>query len=362
MLGLLAAQGIGGGEPALASASPEERTYMLGTKLLALEDVVVMPGIVLAAICYERFVPPSEVTTSITTTFTYPLLVPTKGGVDVAVEAFATPLPDTDGGRRIQIEAFAPGLMGAPVRMLKIEATVFPAGASAEQIYQRHVAPQFAELSKMTGRLPGLPALTHPSAISQEDRRRYSRIVEPGAGGKSRPISESAWQCKIPRVLTEVIDHLRNNEPYQAEVKGYYSGRTDEAERRAGIRRYVEKEIKYRCTREDQKEARIEALAQMHQQLYARQHTVFDPRCFRENGIATAAGTTMLMDLHLSEMRLRRAVHRFYTGGRIKETSVFMGEATIMAQPLVTRELASFLCETNHSFDTLKLFEYKPRA
>ena len=36
-----------------------------------------------------------------------------------------------------------------------------------------------------------------------------------------------------------------------------------------------------------------------------------------------------------------------------------MGEATIMAQPLVTRELANFLCEINYAFDTLKLLEYK---
>lgn len=67
----------------------------------------------------------------------------------------------------------------------------------------------------------------------------------------------------------------------------------------------------------------------------------------------------MLLDLHLSEMRLRRGVHRFYNSGRIKETPVFMGEATIMAQPLVTKELANFLCEINHAFDTLKLLEYK---
>lgn len=361
MLGLLAAQGVGGTEAGLALAGPEERTYALGARLLALEDVVVMPGIVLAAICYERFVPPSESTASITTTFTYPLLVPTKGSVDVTVEAYAEPLPDTLHGRRVIIEAFAPGVMKAPVRVLRIEATVFPAGTAPEAIYDQIVAPQFAELSKMSGKLPGMPALTHGSAISPEDRRRFGRIVDPAGdtNGKARPISESAWQCKIPRVLTEVIDHLRNCEPYQAEVKAYYSGRTDEAERRTAIRRYVDKELKYKLLPESQKDARIEALAQLQQQLYARQHTVFDPRCFRENGIATKAGTSVLLDLSLAEMRLRRAVHRFYTGGRIKDTPVFMGEATIMAQPLITRELANFLCEINYSFDTLKLLEYK---
>jgi hypothetical protein len=97
----------------------------------------------------------------------------------------------------------------------------------------------------------------------------------------------------------------------------------------------------------------------MQRHLYARQHTVFDPRCFREQGVATAAGTQMHLDLNLCEVRLRRGLHRLLTRGRLKEEPVFMGEATVLAQPMVTRELASFLCEVNYRFDTLKLFEYK---
>src|SRR4051812_44833279 len=76
MLGLVAMQGVGADDPALQHAGPEERTYVMGTRLLAQQDVVVMPGIVLAAICYERFIAPNDVTVSTTTSFTHPLLVP----------------------------------------------------------------------------------------------------------------------------------------------------------------------------------------------------------------------------------------------------------------------------------------------
>lgn len=373
MLGLLAAQGVGGSEDGLERAGPEERTYTLGTRLLERQDMVVMPGIVMAAIAHERFVKPGELTVSMTTTFTYPLLVPTKGAVDVSVEALEVPpasarsLPE--GCREVQIEAYGPGVSDAPVRLLRIEALVLRPDASPDTVYQQFVAPRFAELSKALGKLAGMPALSHPSAISQEDRRRYSRIVDPaamsapsdnGANRGLRPISESAWQCKIPRVLTEVIDHLRNNDAYQNEVKAYYAGRADETERREAIRRYVAKELKYGWLRPEQEAARIEELAQLRQHLYARQHTLFDPRCFRANGSATVTGAQMFLDLQLVDMKLRRAVHRFFTRGRLKDEPVFMGEATIMAQPLVTRELANFLCETNHSFSTLRLFSYKP--
>ena len=183
-----------------------------------------------------------------------------------------------------------------------------------------------------------MPALAHPSSISQEDRRRYNRIVEPGSETKARPITEAAWQCKIPRVLTEVIDILKHNEPYQKEVKQHYAGRADEAERIAAIRRYVEKERKYNLFGDDKVAPRIEKLAGLQQHLYARQHTVFDPRHFKAGADAATAGTQILLDLHLSEMRLRRAMHRFYTGGRLKSgEAVFMGESTVMAQPLVTK-------------------------
>ncbi|HYG77423.1 MAG TPA: hypothetical protein VEK08_20620 [Planctomycetota bacterium] len=363
MLGLLAAQGVGGTEGGLEKAGPAERTYTLGTKLLARQDVVVMPGIVLAAICFERFIAPEEITVSITTSFTYPLLVPTKGAVDVTVEAYEVPPTENQSGklpgcRSIQIEAFGPGITNQQVRLLKMEATVFRADASPDAVYEKVVAPQFAELSKMVGKLPGFPALMHPSSISSEDRRRYSRIVEPGQQIHAKPITESAWQCKIPRVLTEVIEHLRHNDAYQKEVTSYYSARPEEAERREAIRRYVAKEIKYGWLKESDEAARVEALAETAQHLYARQHTVFDPRKFRKGGAATAPGAQMHLDLNLSDMKLRRSIHRFYTAGRLKDDPVFMGEATVMSAPLVTRDLANFLVEINHSFSTLKLFEY----
>lgn len=361
MLGLLAAQGVGGNDGLMASAGPEERTYTLGTRLLAHQDSVVMPGVALASICFERFIDPRELTASISTTFTYPLMVPTKGAVEVTVEAYEIPDPAAlPGCRKIQIEAFGPGLTGAQTRLMKLDAVVFRAGTSRDDVFQTVVKPQFEELSKMADKLPGMPFLKHPSSISQEDRRRYNRIVEPGSEDKARPITEAAWQCKIPRVLTEVIDHLRHNEPYQTEVKAFNSGRADEAVRLESIQRYVEKECKYNWIRDDQKAARVEKLAAMQQHLYARQHTVFDPRHFKEGAEATTAGTQILLDLHLSEMRLRRALHRFYTCGRLKSgDAVFMGESTVMAQPLVTKEMANFLCEVNHAFDTLKLLEYK---
>ena len=379
MLGLLAAQGVGGNEGGLENAGPEERTYSLGTRLLARQDVVVMPGIVLAAICYERFVPPTELTVSMTTTFTYPLLVPTKGAVEVTVEAYEVPGQSTlEGCRNIQIEAFGPSVTNTPVRLLKIDAVVYKAGTSPDAVYEKIVAPQFEELSKLAGKLPGMPALSHTSSISQEDRRRYGRIVDPNlptdalqqkegtpgllhreGAGNLWPITESAWQCKIPRVLTEVIDHMLHNVAYQTEVKAYHSGRADESDRREAIRRYVAKERKYHQLKQEHEGARIEELAQMAQHLYARQHTVFDPRRFAQNSAATATGTQIFLDLQLCEMRLRRNIHRFYTCGRLKDEPVFMGEATVMAQPLVTRELANFLYEINHAFTTLKLFEYK---
>ena len=363
MLGLLASQGVGGTEESLEHAGPEERTYTLGAKLLARQDVVVMPGIVLAAICYERFVPPTELTASITTTFTYPLLVPTKGAVEVSVEAYELPLENVKvpGGRNILIEAFGPGISGTPVRLLKLEAQTFRAGTSPERVFEEVVAPQFAELSKLAGKMPEMPSISHPSSISTEDRRRFSRIVEPGAKS-TRPITESAWQCKIPRVLTEVIEHLRYTDVYQKEIRAYYDGRPDEAQRREAIKRLVEKERRYYWVTDDHMAARVEELAQLAQHLYARQHTVFDPRCFRENGAATLPGAQMHLDLNLSEIRLRRGVHRLFTSGRLKQDPVLMGEATVMAQPLVTRDLANFLCEVNYSFDTLKLFQYKPHA
>ena len=361
MLGLLAAQGVGGSDGALAGAGPEERTYTLGTRLLAHQDMVVMPGVALASMCYERFVEPPDFTASVSTIFTYPLLVPTTGAVDVTVEAYElSDLNALPGCRKIQIEAFGPGLTGAPTRLMKLDAVTFKAATPREDVFQSVVKAEFDELSKMANKLPGMPALAHPSSISQEDRRRYNRIVEPGSEIKARPITEAAWQCKIPRVLTEVIDHLRHNEPYQKEVKAFYSGRADEAVRLESIQRYVEKECKYNWIRDDQKAARVEKLAALQQHLYARQHTVFDPRHFRDGAEATTAGTQLLLDLHLSEMRLRRALHRFYTCARLRNgEAVFMGESTVMAQPLVTRELANFLCEINHAFDTLKLLEYK---
>jgi len=371
MLGLFSSPAAGA-EDGLESATPEERLYTLGAKLLSQQDVVVMPGIILAAICYERFVPPSEMTVSLTTTFTYPLLVPTKGSVEVSVEAFEVPADGAaaqiPGCRNIQIEAFAPGVSGRIVRLLKMDALVFRANVPAKQIVEEVVRPKFDEFMKLSHKLAGFPALTHPSSISQEDRRRYLRIVEPAGSGapqdhgrskKTRPITACAWQCKIPRVLTEVIDYLRYHEAYLAEVKAYYAGRADEAERREAIKRYVAKEIKYRRLPEAQGETRVNELMELRAHLYARQQTVFDPRCFRDDGCATSAGTQMLFDLQLSEIRLRRNIHRLFTRGRIKDEPVFMGEATVTAQPLVSRELANFLCEINYSFETLKLMQYK---
>ncbi|MFH0938149.1 MAG: hypothetical protein V1899_02555, partial [Planctomycetota bacterium] len=114
MLGLLSAQSVGGSEGGLEKAGAEERAYALGTQLLARQNVVVMPGIVLAAICYERFVPPAERTISLTTTFTYPLLVPTQGAVEVEIEAWELPLGETAAKipncRQVLIEAFGPGI------------------------------------------------------------------------------------------------------------------------------------------------------------------------------------------------------------------------------------------------------------
>src|SRR5207244_1315418 len=126
------------------------------------------------------------------------------------------------GGRRLQIDAFGPGVSGTPVRLLKLEALVYRAEMDAQQVFEKVVAPQFHALGAQAGKLPGMPALQHPSSISREDRRRYSRIVDPPANllpqaegrKKTNRITESAWQCKIPRVLTEVTDHLQHSEAY----------------------------------------------------------------------------------------------------------------------------------------------------
>lgn len=353
MMGLLAGANLAEGD--LAKAGAEERTYTMGTRLLERPDVVVMPGIILAAICYERFVPPEDLAVSVTTTFTYPLLVPTKGQVDVRLEAGEVAGKSGGNGKRqLVIEAFGPGLFGAPVRLLKMEVDCYAATSDPEAIYKEAVAPEFERLAKLEAQKPGMPGHSHPAAISQEDRRRYARIV-----GFDRRISPAAWQAKIPRVLTEIIELMENHEAYMAEVKTYHEGREDEAERRAAIARYVDKEIRYRHLGELERDGRIESLARMTQQLYARQHTVYDPRLFVKDGAATKPGVPLHLDLHLYEMRLRRGIHRFYTGARQGERQVFRGEATVTGQPLVTRELANFLCEVNHAFETLRLFTYR---
>jgi hypothetical protein len=218
------------------------------------------------------------------------------------------------------------------------------------------VAPEFERLAKLREQKPELPALSHPAAISRDDARRYARIV-----GLDRPITPAAWQAKIPRVLTEVIDHLNRHAAYQAEVKAYYAGREDEAERRRAIERYVQKECKYRSLGAADAPARVDELAGLAQLLYARQYMVFDPRLFVNQGPATIPGTPIRLDLSLYEARLRRGIHRFYTGGRLQDTQVFMGEAMVTGQPLVTKELANFLCEINCSLNTLRTFEYAAR-
>ncbi|MBI3828539.1 MAG: hypothetical protein HY291_03425 [Planctomycetes bacterium] len=364
MLGLLSST-VFAGDGALAQASAEERTYTMGSSLLGRQDIVVMPGAVMAAIAYERFVPPEEVIVSITTTFTYPLLVPTKGEVLVRLDGFELRSDPTAGAaekglgnaRHLLIEAHGPGLDGLPVRLVKLEAVLYPAGVAPEAVYEKIVAREFESLSKLSSAKQDMPSLSHSSAISEEDRRRYARIL-----GIERGITCTAWQAKIPRVMTEIIDHLRSHTGYQKEVRAYYDGRADEAERREAIAKYVQKEIKYRAIREQDAEARVNELAELTQQLYARQHTVFDPRLFVPGGPATKGSTPFILDLHLSEMRLRRGIHRFYTGARLQDRQVFMGEAMVTGQPLVTKELANFLCEINHSFATLKLFEYQRRG
>ena len=358
MLGLFAGSGLGLAED-LTQAGPEERTYALGAELLQHQDLVVMPGVILAAISYERFVQPEELTASLTATFTYPLLVPTKDAVAVRMEAFEQrgPLPGKERlgpARRLTVAAHGPGLHGVQARLMKLEALVFPPHADAEAVFGEFVAPEFERLKGLTEKKPGLPALAHPAAISAEDVRRYAHIV-----GLNRPITPAAWQAKIPRVLTEVTDLFRRNEAYQAEVKAYYAGREDEAERRRAIERYVRKEVKYGHLEEQDVAARIEELAAIPQLLYARQHTIFDPRQFLRDGPATIPGARINLDLSLHEIRLRRGIHRFFTGGRLDARQVFMGEAMVTGQPLVTKELANFLCEINYSFNTLRLFDYR---
>ncbi|MBE7463398.1 MAG: hypothetical protein HS116_07825 [Planctomycetes bacterium] len=362
MLGLASSAALVGDNAELAQAGPEERAYRLGAKLLQYPEIVVMPGIVLSALCYERFVGPEELTVSVTTTFTYPLLVPTTGKVEVKIEAFElrgeSPLdPELGQARHLLLEAHGPALEGEQVKLLKLEALVYPAGTNPERVYEKIVAPEFERLEKLRDQKPGFPGISHPASISEEDRRRYARIV-----GFDRRIGPLAWQAKIPRVLTEIIYHMALHEGYQAEVKAYHEGRGDEAERRQAIARYVDKEVKYRQLEPSAREARIEELSGLTQQLYARQHTVFDPRLFVQGGPATQAQTPLKLDLHMYDLRLRRGIHRFYTGARLGDRQVFMGEAMVTGQPLVTKELASFLAEINNSFETLKLFEYHPRA
>ena len=333
----------------------EERLYTLATGLLERPERVVMPGVVLAALCFEQFVRPDEPVAQITSNFTYPLLVPLKGEVQMTVEGYEVSAQTELGGRRLEIEAYSAGPAGAPARLLKMEALVFAPEADREAVFQRHVAPQFAELGALTAKLPDLPRLHHPAAISKDDRRRYLRMV-----GKEHGITPSAWQAKITRVLTEIIDVLLASPPYVAEVTKYYAERQEEKERRAAIARYVGKEVKYRRVAESGREARVEQLSRLALHVYARQHTAFDVRLFGVDGPATAPASPFILDLSLHDMRLRRGVHRFYTGARLNGRPVFMGEAMVMRSPLVTRELAEFLCEVNCSFDTLRLFEYGP--
>jgi hypothetical protein len=362
MLGLFSGPGISVPDNALNEAGPEERTYTLGAELLQRQDVVVMPGAMLAAMAYERFVEPQELTVSITAAFTYPLLVPTKGDVVVEVEAAErrAPLPGKPGlgsARFLNVSVRGPGLHGARPQLMRLEALSFPPGTQGEAVFAEVVAPEFERLGKLAQQKPDLPALSHPAAISLDDARRYARIVD-----LERPVTPAAWQAKIPRVLTEVIDHLRTHPAYQGEVKAYYAGRQDEADRRQAIAGYVAKECRYRQIAPDQASARLEELAALAQLLYARQHTVFDPRLFLPGGAATVPGTPMRLDLSLCEARLRRGLHRFFTGARLGERQVFMGEAMVTGKPLVTRELANFLCEINYSFNTLRLFEYAARG
>ena len=358
MLGLLSGTAISHVEDNLAKTAPEERMYALGTALLKNSDQVVMPGAVLAALSYEHFVPPEEHCISVTTVFTYPLLVPTKGAVNVRLEGYeltgkSTPESGQGKARHLLIEAHGPSLTGRTVRLLKMEALTFPSNASAEVAFELLVKREFERLTKLSEPAATQPGISHPASISGEDGRRYARMVE-----RPRPITPLAWQAKIPRVLTEVIDYLRHHDAYQKEVKAYYAGREDEAERHRAIERYVRKEIKYHHTREADLSRRVEELAGLTQQLYARQHTVFDPRFFTPEGPAVKPSTPFTLDLKLFETRLRRGIHRFFTGGRMKDQQVFMGEALVTGQPLVTRELANFLCEINYSFNTLRLFDY----
>ncbi len=358
MLGLFSSAAAG---EANARVSAEERTYSAGAALLRQQDVVVMPGIILSAICFERFVESDEHTVWMTNTFTYPLLVPTKDEVRVRLRASETretlpAHPSLGPARRLVIEAHGPGLNQEPVRLLKLEALVFPPKADVNEIYNLLVAKEFKNLSELAGKRTDLPGLSHPAAISGEDGRRFARIV-----GLSRQITPSAWQAKIPRVLTEVTDHLRNNPTYQSEVTSYYADREDEAERLRAIERYVQKEVKYRHLASSDVPKRVEELAALPQLLYARQHAVFDPRVFVPGGPATVPGTPIRLDLNLYDFRLRRGIHRFFTGGRLQheDRQVFMGEAMVTGQPLVTKELANFLTEINHSFNTLRLFDYR---
>jgi hypothetical protein len=162
-------------------------------------------------------------------------------------------------------------------------------------------------------------------------------------------------------VLTEVIDLLRESDAYRKETKAYYEGRDDERERREAIRKYVEKEVKYGRISAGAAHERVDELAGIPQLLYAKQETVFDPRLFAGKGSATEHHVRFILDLHLHELRMRRGIHRFFTGARMDAggAQVFMGEATITAQPLVTRELAEFFREVNFDFSTLHLFEYQ---
>jgi hypothetical protein len=362
MMGLLSTNAVSGAEERLAMAGGEERTYTLGYRMLRRQESVVMPGIILAAISYECFIKPTDRTVSITTTFTYPLLVPTKGMVEVEIEAYELPGRSTEEegvgrSRHVLIEAYGPSVTGSRVQVLKLEAVVYPKKTSPDALYENVVSREFKKLERRASQSPDLPQLQHPGAISEENRRQYAQIV-----GADRKITPSTWQAKIPRALTEFNDRLRVHEGYLAEVKAYYEGRADEAERRQAIERYVMKEQKYRCIAEDAVKDRVEAIAGLTQRLYARQHTVFDPRMFSRKHPAVTPGSRFVLDLRLYELRLRRGIHRFYTGALIDDQPVFMGDAMVSGQPLATQGLLEFLCEINHSFETLQLFEYQAPA
>jgi hypothetical protein len=76
-----------------------------------------MPGVALASMCYGAC-RTAELTASMATTFTYPLL-PTTGAV---MDAYEIADPISVRCRKIQLEAFGPGLSGTPVRLMRLDA------------------------------------------------------------------------------------------------------------------------------------------------------------------------------------------------------------------------------------------------